>query len=59
MEVRRKYLRSFNPLFNLDSCVADCFAELLLDKLPTNQIQAWVGTNRGAFVVCRYAHELM
>ena len=44
-----------NPsLYHYGLCSTDCFAELLLDKLPTNQIQAWVGTNRGAFVVCRY-----
>lgn len=44
-----------NPSLYLHGlCSADCFAELLLDKLPTNQIQAWIGTNRGAFVVCRY-----
>ena len=34
------------------------FAELLLEAVPANQITAWTKTNRGSFVVCRYADRL-
>ena len=31
------------------------FAAMILDRVEADSIQSWTSTNRGAFVVCRYA----
>lgn len=33
-------------------------ANLILEKVPTDQLMLWAGSNRGAFVLCALAHHL-